>query len=103
MNNKIYVTVNDNVFVKEVKQDMMKGVMYVPDSLDNDFVYGEVISVSDGYFDKGTFIPSVVAHGDMIAFPKISGSKITINGHNLIMVKQSDIIAKQIEGTLNLD
>ena len=28
---------------------------------------------------------------------------ITINGHNLIMVKQSDIIAKQIEGTLNLD
>ena len=102
MSNKIYVSVNDNVFVKEIKQEMMKGVMYVPDSLDNDFVYGEVISASEGYFDKGTFIPSVVIPGDVIAFPKVSGSKITINGHNLIMVKQADIIAKQIEGTLDL-
>lgn len=100
MDNKIYVAVNDNVFVKEIKQETKQGAMFLPDSLDNDFIYGEVISVSEGYWNQGTFIPSLVGNGDIIAFPKIAGVKVTINGMQLIRLKQPDIIAKQIIGKI---
>lgn len=103
MDNKIYIALNDNVFVKEIKQEIKQGSMFLPDSLDNDFVYGEVISVSEGYWNHGTFVPSMVVNGDIIAFPKISGVKITINGMQLIRLKQQDIIAKQVNGKIEED
>lgn len=100
MDEKIYTAVNDNVFVKEIKQEIKQGSMFLPDSLDNDFIYGEVISISEGYWDHNTFIPSVVNNGDIIAFPKISGIKVNLNGMSLIRLKQSDIVAKQVSGRI---
>lgn len=97
---KIYIALNDNVFVKEIKQEIKQGSMFIPDSLDNDFLYGEVISASEGYWSDGTFIPSNVMSGDIIAFPKVSGVKVNINNMNLIRVKQQDIIAKQVVGEI---
>ena len=103
MSDKIYIAVNSNVFVKELKAEAKQGSMLLPNSLDNDFTFGEVISVAEGYYDQGTFIPSCVAPGDVIAFPKISGTKINFNNIPLIRVMQQDIVAKQVEGTINLD
>lgn len=100
--NKIYIALNNNVFVKEIKQEVKQGSMFIPDNLNNDFTFGEVISVSEGYHDNGHFIPSVVSNGDIIAFPKVCGIKININNTQLIKVAQSDIIAKQVEGTLDI-
>ena len=42
----------------------------------------------------------MVGNGDIIAFPKIAGVKVTINGMQLIRLKQPDIIAKQINGKI---
>lgn len=100
MDNKVYVAVNSNVFVKEIKQEAKQGSMLLPDSLDNDFIFGEVISVAEGYWDHGTFVPSNVFPGDIIAFPKISGTKINFNKTPMIRVMQQDIVAKQIEGKI---
>ncbi len=102
-NETFYAAVNGNVFVKEIKQEAKQGMMLLPDSLDNDFTFGEVISVADGYFENGMFIQSCVAHGDIIAFPKISGTKINFNNIPLIRVMQRDIVAKQIKGTIKID
>lgn len=101
MDEKIYVAVNSNVFVKEIKQEIKQGSMILPDSLDNDFIFGEVISVADGYFEHGMFIQSCVSVGDIVAFPKISGTKINFNNMPMIRVMQHDIVAKQIVGTIN--
>ena len=43
---KIYIALNSNVFVKEIKEEVKQGSMLLPDSLDKDFIYGEVISVA---------------------------------------------------------
>lgn len=101
MNNdkKIYVALGPNVFVKEIQKENKVGDFYIPDSLDVDFTYGEVISCSkDGYFDKGSFIPSNVAIGDKVMFPKVSGTKVTINNEKLIRVYMADIVAKEVDG-----
>lgn len=101
MANKVYVALNSNVFVKEIKQEAKQGSMLLPDSLDNDFIFGEVISVAEGiYSANGMFLPSVVAVGDIVAFPKIAGTKINFNKTPLIRVMQQDIVAKQVEGTI---
>lgn len=101
MNNKIFVALGPNVFVKEIQRENKIGDFYIPDSMDVDFTYGEVVScVSDGYFDKGNFIPANVAVGDKIMFPKVSGTKVTINNEKLIRVFMGDIVAKEIEGKI---
>ena len=99
-NNKIYVALNANVFVKEIQQEIRQGSMLLPDSLDKDFLYGEVISVADGYFEHGKFVPSCVQVGDIVVFPKISSTKVTFNDIQALRVMQQDIVAKQVKGTV---
>lgn len=100
MTDRIYVALGQNVFVKEIEKELKKGAWIVPDSLDVDFTFGEVISCGEGYFDKGTFIPTNVKVGDKIAFPKISGTKVNFNGQKLIRVYMQDIVAKEVEGKI---
>lgn len=100
MSKKIYTALGPNVFVKEIKQENKVGELYIPDSIDLDFTYGEVISVSDGYFHQGYFTPATVVIGDKVCFPKTAGTKITLNGMKLIRVFASDIMAKEIEGEI---
>lgn len=103
MDDKIYVALNSNVFVKEIQQEVKQGSMLLPDSLDKDFIYGEVISVADGYFDRGIFVPSCVQIGDIIAFPKVSSTKVNFNNIQMLRVMQQDIVAKQVSGTININ
>lgn len=98
MSEKIYVALGPNVFVKEIKREVKIGGMIVPDSLDNDFTFGEVVSCSQGYFDKGTFIAANIQVGDKVAFPRISGSKVNFNNEKLIRVHMNDLVAKEVEG-----
>ena len=95
---KMYVALGPNVFVKEIKHEVNIGGMIIPDSLDSDFTFGEVMSCSDGYFEHGTFVPNQVKVGDKVAFAKVSGSKVTFNDQKYIRVYASDIVAKEVEG-----
>ena len=97
---KIYVGLNKNVFVKEIEKENKVGTFYVPDSLDVDFTYGEVITCSEGFFDNGSFVPAFVKSGDVVCFPKIAGTKVTLNNQKLIKVDMTDIIAKEVEGEI---
>ena len=94
---KMYAALGANVFVKEIEQQTMIGDWVVPDSLDVDFTFGEVISCAEGYFDKGSFVPANVVIGDKVAFPKVAGTKVTFNGMQMIRVLMYDIVAKEIE------
>lgn len=98
---KVYAALGANVFVKEIEQQTTVGDWVIPDSIaDTDFTFGEVISCSEGYFEKGNFVPSPVAIGDKVAFPKVSGVKVTFNNMQLIRVMAYDIIAREIEAEI---
>lgn len=101
MSDKIYVALGPNVFVKEIQRENKVGDFYIPDSLDIDFTFGEVVSASGGYYENGTFIPATVFIGDHVAFPKISGTKVTFNNEKLIRVNMADIVAKEVEGHID--
>jgi len=95
---KIYTALGPNVFVKEIERENKVGDFIIPDSLDTDFTYGEVVSCSEGYFEKGSFVPANVVNGDKVMFPKVSGTKVTLNNEKLIRVFMADIVAKEIDG-----
>ena len=47
MADKIYQALGQNVFVKEIEKEFTVGGLVIPDSIENDFTYGEVISCAD--------------------------------------------------------
>lgn len=97
----LYQAMGPNVFVKEIVKENKIGDLYIPDSVNNDFTYGEVISVSDGYFDYGSFVPANVQPGDKIVFNKISGTKMNFGeGNDFIRVYMADILAKETKGEI---
>jgi len=100
---KYFIAVGPNVFVKEIQKEEKVGELFIPESLDTDFTYGEVISCDGGYTDHGNFVPMPCNIGDVIAFPKVSGTKVTFNGMKLIRVFAGDIVAKEIEGEFDPD
>lgn len=94
---KEFVGLGQNVFVEEQPQKEKVGMFYMPDDMDVDFTYGKVVTCSEGYYDHGTFVPATVKVGDVVCFPKVSGTKVTLNDKTLIRVYMSDIVAKQVE------
>jgi len=97
---KIYKAMGNNIFVKEIEKEFTVGGLVIPDSLEDDFVYGEIISCCEVYTENGTYINSPYAPGDIVVFPKISGTKISLGGEKYIRVRANDIIAKEVDGQI---
>lgn len=98
--NKIFVAVGKNIFCREIKQENKVGELYIPDSINTDFVKAEIITCSEGYFSDGRFVPSQFKSGDVILFPKVSGIKVTLNGEECIRVFQEDVVAVEKVGEI---
>lgn len=95
---KRFYAVGRNVFVKEIEQENVVGGFVIPDSVNVDFTIGEVVSIDSGYYENGNYIGNSIMVGNVIAFPKVAGTKVTLNGEKLIRVMVNDIVAVEREG-----
>ena len=85
---------HDRVLVRRVESDeKTKGGLIIPDTAKEKPAEGEVISVGEGARkDSGELIAPSVAAGDRILFGKWSGTEVTIDGEELLIMKESDIL-----------
>jgi chaperonin GroES len=85
---------HDRVLVRRVKgEEKTKGGLIIPENAKEKPAEGEVISVGPGARkDSGELIVPTVAAGDHILFGKWSGTEVTINGEELLIMKESDIL-----------
>jgi chaperonin GroES len=85
----------DRVVVKPSKaEEMTKGGIIVPDTAKEKPVWGEVISVGPGRVsDDGKVIPMEVKVGNKVLYGKYSGTEVTIEGEELLLMRESDIFA----------
>ena len=85
---------HDRVVVKRISADeKTKGGIIIPDTAKEKPQEGKVISVGPGARDEdGKRIPIDVAAGDRILFGKWSGSEVKIDGEELLIMKESDIL-----------
>ena len=84
----------DRVLVKRVEEaTTTKGGIIIPDTAKEKPQEGEVIAVGKGVRDEdGEFVALDVAVGDRILFGKWSGTEVKIEGEDLIIMKESDIL-----------
>jgi chaperonin GroES len=85
---------HDRVLVRRVQSDeKTKGGLIIPDSAKEKPAEGEVVAVGAGAKDDdGDRIKMDVKAGDRILFGKWSGTEITLDGEELLIMKESDIL-----------
>ena len=84
----------DRVLVKRVEEESKtKGGIIIPDTAKEKPQEGEVVSVGAGTInEKGEVRPLDVKAGDRILFGKWSGTEVKIDGEDLIIMKESDVL-----------
>ncbi len=85
---------HDRVLVKRVKEEeKTKGGIIIPDTVKEKPQEGKVVAVGAGARgEDGKITPLDVKAGDRVLFGKWSGSEVTIEGEELIIMKESDIL-----------
>jgi len=85
---------HDRVVVKRVEQEeKTKGGIIIPDTAKEKPQEGEVIAVGPGGRNEdGALIPLDVKAGDRVLFGKWSGTEVKIDGEDLLIMKESDLL-----------
>ena len=85
----------DRVVVRPSKaEEKTKGGIIVPDTAKEKPVWGEVIAAGPGRIsDDGKQIPMEVKVGDRVLYGKYSGTEVTIDGEELLIMRESDLFA----------
>jgi chaperonin GroES len=85
---------HDRVVVKRIEaEDKTKGGIIIPDTAKEKPQEGEVVAVGPGGRDEnGKLIAMDVKAGDRVLFGKWSGTEVKLNGDELLIMKESDIM-----------
>jgi|SRR4051812_4437238 chaperonin GroES len=85
---------HDRVVVKRIDADeKTKGGIIIPDTAKEKPMQGEVIAVGPGgRDDSGKLTPIDLKGGDRVLFGKWSGTEVTLDGEELLIMKESDVM-----------
>ena len=84
----------DRILVKRVKEEeRTKGGIIIPDTAKEKPQEGKIVAVGKGKRDdSGKLIPIEVKEGDKILFGKYSGSEFKLEGEDLLILREDDIL-----------
>jgi chaperonin GroES len=85
---------HDRVVVKRLEgEEKTKGGIIIPDTVKEKPQEGKVVAVGPGARDEsGKLVPLDVKAGDVVLFGKWSGTEVKIDGDDLLIMKESDIL-----------
>lgn len=84
----------DRVVVKALEEtETMRGGLYIPDTAKEKPQQGEVIAVGPGRTEDGKRVAMEVKAGDKVLYGKYSGTEVSIDGEQLLILRESDILA----------
>ena len=85
---------HDRVVVKRIEgEEKTKGGIIIPDTAKEKPQEGEIVAVGPGARDEaGKLVPLDVKKGDRVLFGKWSGTEVKIDGADLLIMKESDIM-----------
>jgi len=91
---------HDRVVVRRLEaEEKTSGGIIIPDTAKEKPMEGEVVAVGPGARDEaGKLVPLDVKSGDRILFGKWSGTEVKLDGEELLIMKESDIMGI-VEGT----
>ena len=85
---------HDRVLVRRLESEAKTaGGIIIPDTAQEKPSEGEIVSVGGGaHRDDGTIVPMELQAGDMVLFGKWGGTEVKIDGEDLLIMKESDIL-----------
>ena len=85
---------HDRVVVRRVEgEEKSKGGIIIPDTVKEKPQEGEIVAVGPGARNEsGALVPLDVKAGDRVLFGKWSGSEVKIDGEELLIMKESDVM-----------
>lgn len=85
---------HDRVLVRRASNDeKTSGGIIIPDTAQEKPMEGQVVAVGTGHInDNGDVRPLDVKEGDAVIFSKWAGTEVTVDGEELMVMKESDII-----------
>ena len=86
---------HDRVIVKRMEEERMSaGGIVIPDSATEKPVRGEVLAVGNGkILENGDKRPLDISVGDTVLFGKYSGTEVKVDGDELVVMREEDIMA----------
>jgi chaperonin GroES len=85
---------SDRVVVKALEEmEMKKGGIIIPDTAKERPMQGEVVEIGPGRIEDGKKIPMEVKKGDKVLYGKYSGTEVTIDNVEYLIMRESDILA----------
>ena len=84
----------DRVVVRSLEDaERTRRGLFIPDSAKEKPQRGEIVAVGPGRFDEGKRVPMDVKVGDKVLYGKYSGTEVTIDGEQLLILRESDVLA----------
>jgi chaperonin GroES len=84
----------DRVVVKALEEtESMRGGLYIPDTAKEKPQQGEIVAVGPGRYEKDKRVPMEVKVGDKVLYGKYSGTEVTIEGDQYLILRESDVLA----------
>ena len=85
---------HDRVLVRRIEaEEKTAGGIIIPDTAKEKPSEGEIVAVGEGARkDSGELIPMSVKAGDRVLFGKWSGTEVKLNGEDLLIMKEADIM-----------
>jgi chaperonin GroES len=84
----------DRVVVRPLEEaESMRGGLYIPDTAKEKPQQGEIMAVGPGRFEDGKRVPMDVKSGDKVLYGKYSGTEVTVDGEQMLILRESDVLA----------
>jgi chaperonin GroES len=84
----------DRVVVRPLEEtEEMRGGLYIPDTAKEKPQQGEIVAVGAGRIEKGERVPMELEVGQKVLYGKYSGSEVTLDDQQYLIVKESDVLA----------
>lgn len=86
---------NDRIVVKRSEEEeVSKGGIIIPETAKEKPIQGKVLAVGTGrVLEDGGIVPLDVKKGDTVLFSRYAGSEVTVEGEELLIMREDDVLA----------
>src|SRR5438045_8746711 len=84
----------DRVVVRALEEtEQMRGGLFIPDTAKEKPMQGEIIAIGPGKYEDGKLVPMTVKAGDKVLYGKYSGTEVTLDDEQYLILRESDVLA----------
>ena len=84
----------DRVMIRALEEtEQMRGGLFIPDTATEKPQQGEIIAVGPGRYEKNVRVPMELKVGDKVLYGKYSGTEVTIDAEQYLILRESDVLA----------